>query len=329
MFVLLPLDFISCTLVTMDLKTIFHNRGFHVAHLNVRSIFPKIDLLRYHVKTCENIQVLGISETWLHSDLPTNFIDIPGYVCIRNDRNWHIDPSSVKPQKGGGVCLFLRDNLDLDVDTFKFFNRSCKDSEIQWVHVKNRYTKDFIILNLYRPPLGNIENFIDMLDNTISTLEIDKYDIFVMGDFNINMNNTSCSNARSLRNRMKALGFNQLIKDCTRVDLNRESCIDLIFSNCDYIHNSGTFPINMSDHDLVFCNKKRIPQFRPKIEFEGRSYRNFDDDIFTNLLNLCSWDIFDNCDDLDELWNIFISNIHEAIDQLCPLKQFRVKVAVD
>ena len=39
-----------------------------------------------------------------------------------------------------------------------------------------------------------------------------KFDISVMGDFNINV-----------KTRMKALGFNQLIKDPTRIDLRNES----------------------------------------------------------------------------------------------------------
>ena len=61
----------------------------------------------------------------------------------------------------------------------------------------------------------------------------------------------------------------------------------------------------------------------------GRSYRNFDTDIFTDLLNSCTWDIFDNTNDLDLLWEIYIGNIREAIDLLCPLKEFKIKTVLE
>ena len=185
------------------------------------------------------------------------------------------------------------------------------------------------MVNLYRPPTRNIENFVVSLENSLSTIDFDKFECFVMGDFNLNLNDRNCGNARSLKTRMMALGLIQLINNMTRVNYNSQSCIDLIFTNCDHIQNSGSFPLNISDHDLVYCTKKRITVRRAETEFIGRSYRNFYNDIFINLLNACNWNIFDNCENVLILWEIYIKNIREAIDLICPLKQFKVKTSLN
>ena len=77
-------------------------KGVHLAHLNIRSLWNKIDVLRQTIKdSC--IDMISLSETWLTSPLNTNQIDIPGYTCIRYDRTW-IENNIVK--KGGGVCCY-------------------------------------------------------------------------------------------------------------------------------------------------------------------------------------------------------------------------------
>ena len=179
--------------------------------------------------------------------------------------------------------MYIKQDLEYDTTLFKFFNRSDKDIECQWVHLKNKFTRDFIIVNIYRPPQGNIETFIDYFENTISTIDTSKLDIFIMGDFNINVQNRNCDKARSLKSMMKTLGLKQLISQPTRIDLNSKTCIDLIFTNCDYISNNGTFPMNISDHEMIYCTKKRNVVKNTKKEFIGRSYRNFDKAVFGNL----------------------------------------------
>ena len=97
---------------------------------------------------------------------------------------------------------------------------------------------------------------------------------------------------------MKTLGLKQLISQPTRIDHNSKTCIDLTFTNCDYLSNNGTFSLNISDHEMVYCTKKRNV-VKKKKEFIGRSYRNFDKVVFENLLNACNWEDFDICDNVN------------------------------
>nr|CAI5830819.1 unnamed protein product [Callosobruchus analis] len=53
----------------------------------------------------ENFVILGIVETWLTSDVDNSNITIDGYTIVRADRE----------TRGGGVALYLKNNLRYDV----------------------------------------------------------------------------------------------------------------------------------------------------------------------------------------------------------------------
>ena len=70
----------------MELKDLFSPRGFHIAHLNIRSLFPKIDVFKYLVQSARDIDIVGVPETWLNDNLTSDFIDIQGYTFVRTDK---------------------------------------------------------------------------------------------------------------------------------------------------------------------------------------------------------------------------------------------------
>ena len=75
-------------------------KGILGGHLNIQSILPtRIE----HLLTDSNLDFLALSETWLHSNIPTSMIDVSGYTCYRQDRT---------SDKGwGGVLFDVRDTL--------------------------------------------------------------------------------------------------------------------------------------------------------------------------------------------------------------------------
>ena len=83
------------------------------------------------VENCDNkLHVSGLSETWLTSQVPDNFMDINGFVCIRNDRHWYTDNRN-HIKKGGGVCLYMNEHLHWSTESHQIHNRSNNDIEIQ------------------------------------------------------------------------------------------------------------------------------------------------------------------------------------------------------
>ena len=96
-------------------------------------------------------------ETWCHSgvmdaELLANF---PGYSIVRCDRDG---------RDGGGVCLFLRD--DLTGEVLSTFDNSVCSLLVCRIHQLNS-----IVCIAYRPPNTKFKEFIDMLDSLDQTLE--------------------------------------------------------------------------------------------------------------------------------------------------------------
>lgn len=60
--------------------------NFLIAHLNCRSILNTFEELKFYI-TSQNIDILGLSKTWLNEKIDNNVIRIPGYILIRKDRN--------------------------------------------------------------------------------------------------------------------------------------------------------------------------------------------------------------------------------------------------
>lgn len=58
--------------------------------------------VRYE-KEYRNSGIICITETWLNKDTPTNLIDIPGFVAVRQDRSYE----DTCKTKGGGLCVYI------------------------------------------------------------------------------------------------------------------------------------------------------------------------------------------------------------------------------
>ncbi len=59
-------------------------RGIFGGHLNIRSLTLKCDEIRI-LLTGSNLDFLCLSETWLHDNILTNMVAIPGYMCYKKD----------------------------------------------------------------------------------------------------------------------------------------------------------------------------------------------------------------------------------------------------
>ena len=72
-------------------------------HLNIQSIKNRNHLIQIRELISDNkVDVLAISETWLNSSISNAEVEIQGYKIHRLDR---------KRKRGGGVCIYIRNNL--------------------------------------------------------------------------------------------------------------------------------------------------------------------------------------------------------------------------
>ena len=147
-----------------------------LAYLNIIFLNNKIDSLREILKNIP-LEIICVDETKLGDSFPDQQFKIEGFQFppFRRDRNKH----------GGGKIVFVKD--ELIVNGLTEFETNISETICLKLIISNK--KSFIMF-VYRPPdEGNKKVFFEELTNTLNKAT-NKYDnIFVSGDFNIDMSN--------------------------------------------------------------------------------------------------------------------------------------------
>ena len=290
----------------------FKKGGLHFIHVNINSLIPKIDELRSIAKNT-NAAVIGITESKLDETVHNSEITIENYVLIRKDRN----------RKGGGVACYIRDDINFtEKNIFK------QDIEHILVDILLPKTKPFTVGIFYRPPNNN--TFIENITEDFSKLHTENYDLFILGDMNINIskNRTNCINTTvcPLFNKYKeflsTFGLKQLISSPTRVTCNTSSLIDHVLTNAEEkITQSGVLDIGISDHQLIFCTRK-INRIKPGTTqyINFRSMKKYTQNLFMEKLRAINFLNYENFQDVNSAYSDFINKLTDVIDNIAPIK---------
>ena len=111
------------------LVDIRNTRGLKIAHLNVRSLRNKVDLLRLEQFDNVAIDVLTLSETWLDSNIQDSEICLLGFTLVRRDREGS--------KSGGGVAIYVRDGLPFRVRN----DLNTGENECLWIKLQGHPTR--------------------------------------------------------------------------------------------------------------------------------------------------------------------------------------------
>ena len=173
------------------------------SHVNLNSLTNKLNYVKNLLQS-QNIDVLGISETWLVSEVSDSFISIPGYNLIRAD-----SPSGIRKH---GVALYIKVNIQFD-----FISVTIPNVIVIFLPYYKLY-----VITIYRPPsYTDIENA--LLLNFISVFCSDK-EVVLQGDFNLPSLHWDLEDLLSVYispvdldflNVFSILGLNQMIKEST------------------------------------------------------------------------------------------------------------------
>ena len=145
-------------------------------------------------------------------------------------------------------------------------------------------------------------------------------DIFIGGDFNLDVKNKNTNIFSKLTRFLKINQLKQHITTVTRPD--SLSIIDLLITNCEIVKESGVMDINVSDHLPTYFIRKKTKIKNENVSFKGRSYKNLDADILTEKLYEFEWNDY-AYRNVDVCWNILIDRITKVVDSLCPMKEFK------
>ena len=119
---------------------VFKNRGLHFIHLNINSLLPKIEKLRFITKST-NAAVIGICESKLEASVLKQETSIDNYKILCCNRN----------RQGGGVACYTGNDLSYNILSCL---PACKKSNFithVFLDVSQRNSKLVILGNLDMP----------------------------------------------------------------------------------------------------------------------------------------------------------------------------------
>ena len=294
----------------------YPRKGLHIAHMNVRSLLGghKFDALKHQIRS-SGIEVFSVSESWLTEAIPDKSIEIQGYSSVRWDRSWNDleHGNSQIPKRGGGLMCYVKDEIKYSDTKYKNLNVSCKDLEMLWIKLCLKNVRPIVVVSIYRPPQGSHVKCCELISDAFERADLkNNADIFMLGDFNINFMDKVSPAFRELDFTSRALGLRQLIDTSTRTALRNgaltESTIDLLFSNSDLIAETNVLDFNVSNHLGIIATRKKTQLRANKIDFRGRSYRNYNKEVFQDNIINSEWEGFYNREDPNWLWD-YLYNI--------------------
>ena len=203
-----------------------------------------IEELKIILKILGNpFDIIAVTETRLHEQIPLIDISIPGY---------DFKHTTTKTQNGG-AGIYIRSTLDCDV--VKSYSVSIENiCETMFVEIKNKKQKNVIFGCIYRHHT-TIDSFCnEYMTSTLQKIAKSKKVFVLLGDFNINLLDYSKhSSVSNFYDSISSYGFRLLILQPTLITSRSATLIDNIFTNqlaCP--SNGGNIITSISDHLMQF-----------------------------------------------------------------------------
>ena len=223
----------------------------------------------------------------------------------------------------GGTALYVLNSL-VHTERADLNQQVHGALESTFVEIEQSKKKNIVCGSIYRHPSSNVEDFIMYMVKILDKLAKEDKILLLMGDFNLNLlNYQSNTEASNLYDSISSFMLQPLILQPTRVSEKSQTLIDNIFSNnCQYDSVSGNLVSKISDHfpqfsifQNFFTSKKYIPNKY------GRSFRNFDNNAFLEVLNKINWkNVFGTTTCPNLLMDLFLNTLNEVLDLMAPIK---------
>ena len=290
---------------TIDLLK--QEKGFLISCVNACSLYPKLDNVSSLVINCD---ITIIIESWLNTSHSDQMVNIPGYGLIRMDRKPIID------KRGGGIVVYIREDIDYTMDAVNC--HVFPQYEILTVDYKIHQTK-YKLIACYKPPSVNAQPLYDIL-TTIKQADHYKRKIIIAGDFNTNYDDAIFK--RTYVDPFCVTNdLTQHITVPTRITQNSSTIIDHIYSNLPNILKCGTIDFYISDHLPTYLLIKSIRNKIPKKQVWARIYKNYNKADFLYRYTNADWSEFNFEASPNQLWDIMLSNIEEALSHSAPIRK--------
>jgi len=175
----------------------------------------------------------------------------------------------------------------------------------------------------YRPPVQNVDSYLEHLDKLISTICNENKNILLMGDFNIDCCPTKTSSEKNkLLQIITTNGLVQLINAPTRITANGQSTIDNFFINkSNKVKLVGTFLSDISDHLPIIASidtSKTKEMFSSDVGLENKfSFSSMRIDKLNDELKAEGWQDVLSCRDVNKAFNMFVDIYKKCFNKNC------------
>ena len=260
------------------------------------------------------IDILLINETKLDSTVHDSDVYIPGLEIVRKDRR-------VNGWKGGGVCIYLRTNLNYRIRD----DLNNDDLEYLIVTIRKPRSSAFLVGTWYRPPNSPPERF-NEFEIVIDKIDAENKELFILGDVNCNfLLKDFAYNSSYLTNIFDIYGLSQLITEPTHVTPTSKTLIDLCITNSpEKVTNSGVIHFGISDHSLVFMTRKVHYNCNCSRTIEMRQFKHFQKSNFLSDLEQMPWSNVDLCSYPNDMWQEWKQMFVSCMDKHAPRKLKRI-----
>ena len=130
----------------MNESSINNVKGIKLIHLNIRSLYRKIDQVSL---SYSNVDFLMLTETWLNDKYDDVSIWIHGMTVYRNDRcnalPEHFQNRNI-PKRGGGVLIYVRNHWTPYVTICPEAMQITQDYECIGLHVSKPNNRKMFLL---------------------------------------------------------------------------------------------------------------------------------------------------------------------------------------
>ena len=187
-----------------------------------------------------NIDIAVLTETWLHSDITSDMLYIPGYTLFRLDRH--------DGRQGGGVAIYVKSTTDC----FLLPDQSQHNFEVLWLVYRANYMPreltHFLVGAIYHPPKANNYDLTDYLITTMDqvTRSHPNAGTVLLGDFN-----------QLPDSLLKSYPLQQVVTSSTR----GKSVLDKIFTSVSSWYQAPLIlpAVSRSDHETILFQPAENP----------------------------------------------------------------------
>ena len=228
----------------------------------------------------------------INCTISDDLVSVSNYDIIRFDRN----------RNGGGVCIYTNNAIS-------YCNLSHKvpgNLEAVYIEVHKPYTMPFIVGSIYRPPNCSVEIF-SRIGNLMSDIDSDHQEIYLLGDLNCDMLDSSSHVTKRLNLLMKSYQLSQVITQPTRVTQSSSTLIDVcITSNPEHIILSDIIPLGISNYNLIHVVRKSnsVAKTHSHKSVPVRNFKNFNANSFQEDLLNEPWHLIELQSDIDLKWSL-------------------------